>query len=449
MLNNKITFPEKGMPESEVRKRLEMFRRKMDPNAGSMDTRLSDFIFSFYNKTRAQINAYPETAFRSYSTNPHPLAIEAITKFLPYNKNNIGTHTRAENPKGVAALERKVILMLGDLMGSANTDVDGYITQGGTEGNIMGLWVGRNFLRGVVEQKLHYPLRTGDETGKICLVKTSLTHYSIDKAADILDIKKVVNISLNDEYGMDAADLAKKIETLSKEGFSGFLIALTLGYNTTGTIDPVDEIDAVLKRLKNELNIKTYVHLDAAIGGLIYPFVSDKPLDFRYESVKSISLDMHKTGFLPHTAGAFLCRKNLQKFVERPVPYLRYGKDDSLSGSRPAAAAAACWSVFTALGKDGFRKAVNHELELKNYFLSLLAKENGFIYIQNPAIPLVIISLEDKMLPVSFEQKYGLAPTPMILSSTKSKYYYTLIFNPHMTKKAIETFVLDLKTAIR
>lgn len=407
-----ITFPEKEMAESEAREHLE--------------------------KIRSGMEAYPETAFRVYSTNPHPLAIEAITKFLPYNKNNIGTHTRVENPKGLAALEKEVILMLGNLFGASESDVDGYITQGGTEGNIMGLWIGRNMLRAI------------DDPGssikhQLCLLKTSLTHYSIDKAADILDIKKVVDISLNEEYGMSSASLENKIKELVGEGYKNFLIALTLGYNTTGTIDPVDEIDEAIRRLKRELNINTYVHLDAAIGGVIYPFVAEKPLDFRYQSIQSISLDMHKTGLLPHTAGVFLCRKDLQKWIERQVPYLPRGKDDTLSGSRPAAAAAACWNVLNALGKDGFVRLIKQEWELKKYFLDLIKEKNiPLDIIHHPLIPIVAFSLKEKMLPLAIEKKYTLLPTPLTLGNEKQKSFYTIIFMPHITKTALEKFANDL-----
>lgn len=420
------------MPEREIRRRLEKVRRQIYPHTNRS---ILDFAQGAMLRLVSGVNHYPETAFRIYSTNPHPLAIEAIIKFLPYNKNNIGTHTHFDNPHGLAKLEKEVVLMLGNLMGLDS--VDGYITQGGTEGNIMGLWIGRNMLR--------------DNAGpnKICLLKTSLTHYSIDKAADILAIEKVVNIPLNDEYGMNSAGLEKNIKSLSQEGYNKFLIALTLGYNTTGTLDPVDEIDVVILRLEKELGIKTYVHLDAAIGGLIYPFVAERPFDFHYASVQSISLDMHKTGFVPHTAGVFLCRKNLQQYVERAVPYFRQMKDDSLSSSRPAAAAAGCWSVINALGKEGFRKVVKEELELKNYFLSLLKKNNiEAVTISDRFIPIVAFYLKAKTLPIALEKKYMLSPAPLALDGREKKQFYTIIFMPHITKSVLEKLVLDLKSSI-
>ena len=401
-------FPEKGMPEEEIREELE--------------------------KLYQRAPRYTSEIFRRYSTNPHPIAIEAIKKFLEINPNNIGTHTRVnpENLGVIARIEKEVILMLGELMGS--TDIDGYITQGGTEGNIMGLWVGRNMLR------VHK-----NSERKICLLKTTLTHYSIDKAADILDIPEIIDVPLNKDYGMDSQKLYEILENKSKEGFKEFLIALTLGYNTTGTIDPVDEIDAAVKKAEEKLDIKTYIHLDAAIGGLVYPFASDKPLDFRYQSIQSISLDMHKTGFVPHTAGAFLCRKGLQQWVESPASYLRYMKDDTLSGSRPGTSAVAAWSTLKTLGKGGFTKIIREELVIKNYFLDLIYKKKFAALpstIHSLAIPIVAIDLQ-KELPNSMVKMYKIYPFKLKISG-EEKLLYSIIFMPHLTKKAIYKFTEDV-----
>jgi len=405
-------FPEKGMAENEIQQKFSILL--------------------------TSLRLHGDRAFRIYSTVPHPASLRAIYALSKFNRNNIGTHTRVapENLKPLASMEREVILMLGNLMGAQNSDIDGYITQGGTEGNITGLWIGRNMLRG-----------DGIPLDRICLLKTSLTHYSIDKAADILNISKVIDIPLNSKFGMDGGGLKKKIETLSKEGFRGFIIALTLGYNITGTIDPVDEIDTVVKNAEIEFGIKTHVHLDAAIGGLVYPFVSEKPFDFRYPSIQSISLDMHKTGFVPHTAGIFLCKKDLQNWIERPAPYLPYKKDDTLSGSRPGTAAAACWSVITALGKEGFRKLITYELELKEYFIELLQKHymkfKAFV-ITDKDINIVAIhfaGFENNRLPAEVEKKYGLTPTFIKDHTGAEKIFYTIVFMPHLTKNVLEEFV--------
>ncbi|MBI2023829.1 hypothetical protein HYT00_00305 [Candidatus Giovannonibacteria bacterium] len=400
------------------------------PETGASKENILDILENFAKKMKP----YSMRGLRIYSTDPHPLAIEAITKFLPFNRNNIGTHTSNEYASGLQYLEAEVISMLSNLFGLEKGD--GYLTQGGTEGNITGLWIGRNMLQ--------------ENGGKLCLLKTPLTHYSIEKAADLLNINKVVDVPCDTEYGMDGEKLKETIKLLYQEGYNNFLIALTLGYSGTGTVDPLNEIDAVINDFQSKLKIKTYVHMDAAIGGLVYPFVSEKILDFRYSSLQSISLDMHKTGLVPHNAGVFLCRKGLQNFIERPVPYLGLGKDNTLSGSRPAAIAAGCWSIIMLLGKSGFKKIVESELNLKKYFIEAsMANEYlpPFIFITHPSINILafhINKLKNSQLDPQTEKRFGLKPC-WLLHDGEKKLFYTIIFMPHITKKIIDEFFASLK----
>ncbi|KKT17647.1 MAG: Pyridoxal-dependent decarboxylase [Parcubacteria group bacterium GW2011_GWB1_43_6] len=389
---------------------------------------------------RNSIQPFTSRALRKYSGVIHPSATEAIEILRPLNLNHLGTPTRLKTPssQGIAAIEREVILMLGELMGS--TEVDGYITQGGTEANIMGLWIGRNMLR--VNRNLER---------KICLIKTSLTHYSIYKAIDLLDIPRVVDVPLNENYGMSSSELKTTLEKLANEGFREFLVVLTLGYNTTGTVDPIDEIDVVLHESEEKLGITTYTHLDAVIGGMIYPFATEKPLNFRYPSVKSIALDMNKNGFVSPTAGVFLARKGLQQWIERPAPYIKGRKiDDTLSGSRPGVQVAACWSAIQALGKEGFKKIVAEKIELKEYLFALLEKNKAALsplIISHPSINVAAIhlgSFTEGKVPNFIEKKYSLTPLRFAIDEKNEKYIYTVVFMPHLETSVLEEFVRDL-----
>jgi tyrosine decarboxylase / aspartate 1-decarboxylase len=413
-----VPFPEKGTPEKEIRDKLEKIEKLLKP-----------------------LSSY---SLRLEKTNPHPLSIDVINKFVHYNKNNIGTHTRGKESNAMLyKLEKEVILMLGNLMGSSTKEVDGYITQGGTEGNLMGMWIGRNRLRN--ERKIGV-----ESDAETCLIKTDLTHYSVDKAADILSIHKVENVKLAEDYGMDPQELRATITRLASEGYKNFLILLTLGYSTTGTVDPIDKIDAIAKEAKKKLEVNVYVHIDAAFGGLIYPFVSEISFDFSFSSVNSISLDFHKTGFLPQAAGVFICRKGLQKFIERSADYLWRGIDDTLSGSRPAIWAIAAWAIINLLGKHGFSKVVNECLELKGYLMGTLKKNYSNLphtYISHPCIPLIAINFDfllDGKLPSNLEKKYKLVGFTLPLNSVKKKIYYRLVFMPHLTKKVLKEFMEDI-----
>lgn len=387
------------------------------------------------------VDIYSPTRFRQYSTNPQVLSLEILTDFAGLNWNNIGVHTFQDSALGTRKLERDVISMLGSLLGSKN--IDGYITQGGTEGNLMGLWTGRNYLR------------KKNAGQKIVLLKTSLSHYSVDKVADILDINQIIDVPLEKRGGMSPVMLEEILHNNVVRGQKKFLFFLTLGYNKTGTVDAVNEINMTLLQSKQKMGIEFYVHLDAAIGGLVYPFVADMPFDFTQASVSSITLDMHKTGFMPQTAGVFLCRKGLLEYVARPAAYLLGSKiDASFSGSRPGAVAAASWGVIKALGRQGFKTNVKLCLDLKEYFLLLLNQHKNvlvFSYITSPFLNIAAFSFQSfsgGKLPHSIERKYGLVAITLQKEFGLESAFYTIVFMPHVTKQALCDFVFDMLAAL-
>ena len=113
------------------------------------------------------------------SMSPHPLGIHAFNIFQSQHTNAILTHTRGKGEKGfggVQKLEKDVIKMTGNLLGDDN--VDGYITPGGTEANIMGLWIGREKLRS----------ETKDCKSPIAVFASPASHYSLWKACNVLDL---------------------------------------------------------------------------------------------------------------------------------------------------------------------------------------------------------------------------------------------------------------------
>jgi len=385
---------------------------------------------------KKDVDLYAPERFRQYSTAPDPLALNILETFQKYNWNNIGMHTMKKVfARGTRKLEQEVIYMLGDLFGTQK--VDGYVTQGGTEGNLMGLWLARNYLRAKTSEQ------------NIVFLKTSLSHYSVSKAADILDMKKVIDVELNDKGGMSFQALEKIIREENALGAKNFILALTLGYNKTGTIDPVAEIDLTLGKLKKEIGIEYFVHLDAAIGGFIYPFSEGEPIGFMSSSIYSISLDMHKTGFMPHTAGIFLCRKGLIEYIARPAHYLLGNKiDATVSSSRSGVVAAACWGIIKNLGREGFTERVKHCFELRDFLISLL-KEKGisFRYTGDKNMNVVVFefySLPDMRLPKDIERKYGLIRVSLPKESIGLSFGYAFVFMPHISKEALHGFVAEL-----
>lgn len=74
-------------------------------------------------------------------------------------------------------------------------------------------------------------------------------------------------------------------------------VVAILGSSATGTYDPVGEIVAALDRLQGDRGLDVPVHVDAAVGGFVTPFLEPELVwDFRLRRVASINASGHKFG---------------------------------------------------------------------------------------------------------------------------------------------------------
>jgi len=384
------------------------------------------------NYSKHSILGYPGTI-------PLAASIEALIKFLALNANNIGTHTRIESEagfKGTQGLERQCIAMVGHLFRADNfaNKIDGYLNSGGTEGNIMGLWILRNYFR-----KLY-------SATPVCF-KTALTHYSIQKAMNLLYLDKVQVLKSNSLFEIDLGDLEARVRELFARGVRYFVVIATLGYTVTGSIDRIESINRLINRLNRELGVIIKIHLDAAHGGFIYPFLTKNRYGFNLRHVYTMSLDAHKLGLVPYSCGIFLCRKHLQRFIETNVDYIKSHFDDTLCGSRSGAIAASLWAAITSLGMVGYRRIYNKCLASKLYLIKELKRKNiNCWYYTNDSMNIICVEfngLRDNRLSEKIEQKYGLnlAQVPF---SESTRNVYKIVLMPHVKGTTIDEFVRDV-----
>ncbi len=370
------------------------------------------------------------------TTKPHPLALEAYRLFLTANQNHIGTHTRQTREHNSShALELELIKSLSSYYGDATAD--GYINSGCTEGNILALWIAR-------EKINHKNYR---------LIKSSLTHQSIDKAIKLLNLANVTTIPVTNNFTIDFKLLNHEIKKQIAIGIKEFIICLTVGYTLTGTADDVQQICQLCSQYQKQYNASFFIHIDAAIGGLVYKFTTNQVFDFNLPEVNTIVLDFHKMGLVPYSAGVFLCRQHLQESISQYISYTGSHQDDTLIGSRGGAPAAACWAVWDALHPSKYSEIFQSCISNKHYFINKLSRFNKKVKIYNYS-PINIFALEfptlrDKRLPQKIEHKYRIVLSPFKRSpQDKIKKIYKIYIMPHLTKKAINEFIADLTTTL-
>jgi glutamate decarboxylase len=175
----------------------------------------------------------------------------------------------------------------------------------------------------------------------------------------------------------------------------------TLGVTYTGVYEPVQELAAALDSLQAKTGIDVPIHVDAASGGFVAPFVQpDLVWDFRLPRVKSINSSGHKYGLAPLGVGWAIWRDK----VELPedlifrVDYL--GGDMptfALNFSRPGGEIIAQYYNFIRYGREGYREIQQACLDTAKFLADEIAALGPFelLYGGVGGLPAVAYTLKD------------------------------------------------------
>lgn len=311
-------------------------------------------------------------------TPPLSNAVAAHEFFSASHPNNIGYHTGPNDAElgfvGTQRLERELIYTVADLAGASDPEsqIDGYICNGGTEGNDHALWLGRN------------RLLASEAEGGIAVLASFLTHYSVAKhfgrlfESDGRGRHILREMPTNPHGEIDADVIREEVAALYGRGFRRFLVILNAGTTNLGSVDRIQEACAALEEMQQSLGIAVHVHVDAAFGGFILPFL-DPSVQFGFQNplVQSVVMDGHKMGFAPYSAGIFLCRKGLLRYTTTAANYLAAHSDSTVPGSRSGAISAAVWTCLHSLGRAGYRKIIERCLRNADYLRRSLESLNA------------------------------------------------------------------------
>jgi glutamate decarboxylase len=157
-------------------------------------------------------------------------------------------------------------------------------------------------------------------------------------------------------------------------------VAAVLGTTFTGHADDIEGINDLLVRLKHEQDRDVPLHVDAASGGFVWPFLyPDTPWDFRLEQVRSINVSGHKYGLVYPGLGWLVFREE-SDLAEDLVFYENYlGKRDAtftLNFSTGSAMVLAQYYNFIRYGHEGYR-AIMSTMQHNAQLLASKVVESG------------------------------------------------------------------------
>ncbi|MFP3985219.1 MAG: tyrosine decarboxylase MfnA [Candidatus Bathyarchaeia archaeon] len=351
----------------------------------------------------------------SMRTKSHPLARKVYTRFIDKNLGDPGLFP------AVAELERETMLMLGALL--SNSKASGNIVTGGTEANTLALWAAK---------------RTAKKRHGEVIVPTS-AHCSFDKAADLLGLE-VVKVGLTRSFQVDVEAVKKAVnpDTIAIVGIAG-----TTGL---GVVDPISKLSEIA------LEKNLYLHVDAAFGGFVIPFLKESGcnvpnFDFALPGVCSITIDPHKMGLAPIPAGGILFRNRILKnAVAWNISYLAGGETEQATfvGTRSGASAIAVWALLKHLGREGYRKTVMRCMRLTWNLAEEIPKIKGLNIVAKPTLN--VVGLKSEVFDIRrVAEELRLRKWAVSLFPE----HVRIVVMPHVHKKHIENLLKDLRDIVK
>lgn len=382
-------------------------------------------IFSYLENVKSEDTDYYRV-LSSMCTHPHKIAVDAHRLFIEANLGDLGLFA------GAHRLENEVIRMLGELLHaqaveipsgeSCESSVCGYLTTGGTESNIQAVRGMKNLVTAGGKRS--------DEILNIVVPESA--HFSFDKVANMMGIE-VKRALLDSEFKVDIASVESLIDanTIGLIGIAG---------NTEfGQVDSIEELSKLA--LENEL----FLHVDAAFGGFVIPFLEiPHSFDFKVPGVTSIAIDPHKMGLSTIPSGALLFRSpSFLDSLKVDTPYLTTKAQFTLTGTRSGASAAATYAVMKHLGREGYRKNVQYCMQLTAKLVEE-ARKLGFEPLIEPVMNVVALRVPNPdLVREQLLNKFG-----WNVSITRAPRSLRLVLMPHNTSRDVEEFLQDLKKVI-
>jgi glutamate decarboxylase len=170
-------------------------------------------------------------------------------------------------------------------------------------------------------------------------------------------------------------------------------VVATLGTTYTLQYEPVQQIAFALEDLEEEREISIPIHVDAASGGFVAPFVHPSVVwDFRIPRVKSINASGHKFGLAPLGCGWAIWReaKELPSELIFDIKYLGGSmRVFALNFSRPAGQVVSQYYNFIRLGREGYSKILRNSAEVAEWLASKIKELEVFdlIYAGKGGLP--------------------------------------------------------------
>ena len=296
---------------------------------------------------RARLNRHLENLETFANTElGYPCAFDidyqVLEPFLHYVQNNVGDPFASGSYRlNSHEFEREVLAFFAELTRAPENEWWGYVSNGGTEGNLYGMYLAREMLPG----------------GIVYFSQDS--HYSVAKNLNFLGMRNImIRSQVNGE--MDYEDLRESIRIRRD---APPIIFANIGTTMKEGRDDIGLIRDILDEMAIE---RRYIHSDAALCGGYAAFLDPRPSWDFADGADSIAISGHKFFASPIPCGIVIARKVNVDRVAQSVAYIGT-RDTTISGSRDGFTPMLLWYAIKTLGVEGMKSRLDKAMATAEY----------------------------------------------------------------------------------
>jgi L-2,4-diaminobutyrate decarboxylase len=414
---------------------------------------LDNPIGDFYKKALPLFNHIHHPKYIGHQTSPASPDAVLAEMFSAFLDTGMGVYEQGHT--GVV-LERLIIEILSKKMQIPENQSSGFLTSGGTLGNLTALLCARAVMIPKEVWKKGY-------LGKqYAFMVSEEAHYSVDKAIRTMGLGAagLIKIPVDEKYRMDMTQLEKYYQKAKSEGVIIIGVIANACTTAVGAHDPIDAI-ADFCTLH-----KLWLHVDAAHGGAL--LFSKKYRHFLkgIDRADSVILDFHKMLLTPSLVTAVVFKNgnhSYQTFAQK-ASYL-WDNAESLEWYNLAkrtfeltktTMSLRVYTLLRTYGEQLFEEYLDRQYDLARVFAQMIKKDGHFeMPVETPESNILCFRYIDKSLSSQQIDQLNLQIREALVNQgsffivqTRIKeqlYLRTTLINPFTTDKILADLLKEIK----
>ncbi|KJF93538.1 aminotransferase class III [Photobacterium angustum] len=288
-------------------------------------------------------------------------------------------------------VEQKIVDWLCDVY-QLGQQADGVFTSGGTQSNLMGLLLARDWAADTISGHNIQQQGLPSYADKLRILCSKKSHFTVQKSASLMGLgeQSVVCVDTNPDGTIQLASLITTIEALKVDDLIPFAVVGTAGTTDHGAIDDLTGLADISARHN------LWFHVDGAYGGALILSRHQSRLH-GIEKADSLSVDFHKLFFQPISCGAVLVKdKSHFKYLLHHADYLNREDDllpnlvDKSIATTKRFDALKVLMTMQSVGADALGEMYDHLINQTQHVADLVNQQPQFELLADPALSTVL-----------------------------------------------------------